>query len=288
MQLKMHVFVPVFNTFWDTFVPFRGSIFALLSSYPFYPTCSRIIKRTISQINVCIAISKLQFMYTLSCYCELTPFCRLLKYSLTPLCHGAHPTYNPSPADLFSHDVVGFCTALQSSSHSMSTSANEPRVIWFYRNRDTKPITACVSLSLLLLFVHTSFIYSFAFDRHIFWKSVLLWKSCGLNPNKRQKNLSLQLYIEMVKMEIINLHIKCKKLVIQKCGKITQIFIAMRCAHFSIPTLNIWNAVVFIGKICFGFSFSRLRLWRMIMDVLNSISISIGIYLKASTSCTYS
>lgn len=41
------------------------------------------------------------------------------------------------------------------------------------------------------------------------------------------------IYIEMVKMKIINLHIKCKKLVIQKCGKFAPVAYCGVCAFFN-------------------------------------------------------
>lgn len=175
-------------------------------------------------------------MYTLSCYCELTPFRRLLKYSLTPSI--AHQTHYPA-SGLVQHDVVGFCIALYNDS---------PVCVQVQMSRGSFDFTqiAIPNQSPNVFFSSTfgSFILL-----HLYDSAVSLWKSCGL-IRMNGKQFIAYICIEMVKMKIINLHIKCKKLVIQKCGKIT---------------LNIWNVVVFILNFFFVcFSIAALR---VIMDL---------------------
>lgn len=101
--------------------------------------------------------------------------------------------------------------------------------------------------SFVLSLPHSIRIYSTSNVQQCRLALKILWA----DQNEWQKFITtaLPICIEMVKMKIINLHIKCKKLVTQKCGKITQIFIALCCAHFSFRTLNIWNALVFILNI---------------------------------------
>lgn len=160
MQLKMHVCVQFSTLFEIPSFRFISFSFVALLSSSFRSTCLQIIKRTISHIWM----SKIQFMYTLSCYCELTPFCRLLEYSQCESC--------------IRLALCGNNFALHSDSSSMRiASANEPRVIWFYTNRDIKPITKCSSAPR---YTFDSFIRLLSFDR-----AVSLWQSCGLNPNER-------------------------------------------------------------------------------------------------------
>lgn len=82
-----------------------------------------------------------------------------------------------------------------------------------------------LSLSLLSTIWFIRLLVFFLFRNGIALKC--LW----VDQNERQ-NISLHCYRQftskMVKMKIINLHIKCKKLVIQKCGTFTRTAVAVR------------------------------------------------------------
>lgn len=69
MQLKIHVFCRVFNTF--------RFLYAVIVKCVDDDVAARA-----TNVNASVH-QKIQFMYTLSCCGELTPFCRLPKYSLT-------------------------------------------------------------------------------------------------------------------------------------------------------------------------------------------------------------
>lgn len=147
-------------------------------------------------------------MYTLSCCCELTPFCRLPKYSLTSCLRRNYYSAEHWLLDVANGLPAPIC---------VSTSANKPGSFDFtlhsHQPNDAEPIN-----SLFFPSAHFWFIYSCRFFFHMA-KCFTIEISVGRSRIKGESFWSCWLLIawktfEMVQMEIINLHIKCKKLVI--------------------------------------------------------------------------